>query len=84
MAVPYEKLWSYFYGRIPMLCILDLVSTEQITHCDMAVIWPRRNIVEIRSTEGCRAEIQCTLKALDQRDHFKSEKHRGSMIYRRL
>ena len=44
-----EKVCSYLYFRIPMLCILDLVSTEQITHCEMAVIWSRRNTVEIRS-----------------------------------
>ena len=53
-----EKVWSYFYGRKPMLCRLDLVSTEKITHCEMTVIWTRRNTAEIRSTEGCRVEIQ--------------------------
>ena len=41
-----------------MLCRLDLVSTDQVTHYEMAVIWPRSNNMEIRSTEGCRVEIR--------------------------
>ena len=49
-----EKVWSYFYGRIPMLCRLDLVITEQITYFEMAVISTRNNTAEIRSMEGCR------------------------------
>ena len=43
-----------------MLCRLDLVSTEKITHFEMAFIWPRRNTAEIISTEGCIVEIQST------------------------
>ena len=44
-----ENVWSYFYGRITMLCRLNLVKTEKITHCEMAVIWSRRNTLEIQS-----------------------------------
>ena len=52
------KIWSYFYGRIPILCRLNLVTTEQITHCKMEVIWPRKNTVEILSTKFCIVEIR--------------------------
>ena len=54
-ASQYEKVGSYFYGLIPMLCRLYLVNTEQITHCELAVIWPQKNTVEIQSTEVCRS-----------------------------
>ena len=47
-----------------MLCILDLVSTEQITHCEMVVIWPRRNIVEIITMEGCRVKITVETRSI--------------------
>ena len=36
-----------------MLCRLDLLNTEQITHCELAVIWPKSNTVERQTTEGC-------------------------------
>ena len=49
-----EKLRSYFYGMIPMLCRSDLVNNEQITHCERALIWSPKNTVEIRYMEGCR------------------------------
>ena len=52
-----EKVWSYFYVRIPMLCILDLVSNEKITYSGMGVIWPQMTTAEIRSSEGCGVEI---------------------------
>ena len=55
-----------------MLCRLDLVSTEKITHCEMAVIWPWRNTVKIRSTEGCRVEIKSTEQSRSTEPH----KHR--------
>ena len=43
-----------------MLCRLDLVITEKITHFEMVFIWPRRNTVAIQSTEDCIVEIQST------------------------
>ena len=48
-----EELWSHVYCIIPMLCRLDLVNTEQINYCELAVIWPQRSTVEIQSTEVC-------------------------------
>ena len=44
-----EKVWSYFYVRIPMLFRMDLVSTSKITYIEMGVIWPQMTTVKIRS-----------------------------------
>ena len=56
-----------------MLCRLDLVSTEKITHCEMAVIWRRRNTAEIRSTEDCRAKIRSTEGCISTRPLKRGE-----------
>ena len=38
-----EKNCSYFCVLIPMLWRSYLVNTEQVTHCELAVIWLQKN-----------------------------------------
>ena len=61
-------MWSYFYGRIPILCRLDLVNSEQVIHCEMTVIWIQRIWI---------------IWSVITNKHSNTEEHSGNKIYER-